>query len=156
MSKPFDPEEAENLEAIDQQFAVRAVAQADAYWNLLRARRASDLRLTPLEDEIYDHLVATFPEYLADPSLVAHLSEAALKAPASKARWRPFLNAYEKKMDGFNFGTLLRLHADKEYDEENTIFSVRAQFYAIEVFRNRHLMNDWIYEEAQKEKAAKE
>ena len=30
----------------------------------------------------------------------------------------------------------------------------RMQFYAVEIARNRAGLNDWIYEEAQKEKAA--
>ncbi|VVT55511.1 uncharacterized protein SAPINGB_P004633 [Magnusiomyces paraingens] len=156
MSKPFSAEDAENLEAIEQQFAVKAVAQAEAYWSLLRVRKGSDLRLTPLENEIYDHFVSSFPEYLEEPERVRNLNETKdLKSPEAKKRWREYLNVYEKKMDEFNFGTLLRLSANDEYTEQNTTFSVRAQFYAIEVFRNRHCMNDWIYEQAQKEKEAK-
>lgn len=73
-----------------------------------------------------------------------------MKSPEGKKRWREFMNKYEKSIEDYNFGTLLRLNSDGEYDEENTMFSVKVQFYAIEVFRNRHLLNDWIYKSAEK------
>lgn len=154
MSNPlstFDPEQAENLEAIEQQFAVKAVMQAQTYWNLLSTRKGSDLRISAHDDEIYDHFVEEFPEYVEDPEKARLLDEDQIKSAEGKKRWREFINKYEKKIDDFNFGTLLRLDANGEYDEANTMFSVKLQFYAIEIFRNRHCMNDWIKEKADKE-----
>lgn len=55
---------------------------------------------------------------------------------------------YEKKVEDYNFGTLLRKSAATEYGEEETIFAVRMQFYAVEIARNRAGLNDWIYEKA--------
>lgn len=152
----FDPEQADNLEAIEQQFAVKAVMQAQTYWTLLERRGGSNLRISAFDDEIYDQFVVDFPEYLEDPDKVRKLSESQIKSAAGKKRWREFMNRYEKTVEDFNFGTLLRLDADGEYDEANTMFSVKIQFYAIEIFRNRHGMNDWIKEAFDKAKVAEE
>jgi len=65
-----------------------------------------------------------------------------MKSPAAKELWRPFIEGYEKKVQDFNFGTLLRIKADGEYDPENTTFATRLQFFAIEIARNREGLND--------------
>ncbi|CAN6621135.1 hypothetical protein TRVA0_008S01816 [Trichomonascus vanleenenianus] len=142
--KKFDPETAENLEDIEKQFAVKAVLHAQTYWRLLETNDPSSLRLTPYDDEIYDHLVKDFPEFEKEPSKAEVVDEDEMKSHHNKPRWRSFMNEYEKKIDDFNFGTLLRTSAQGEYEEKNTIFVPRMQFYAIEIFRNRHGMNDWI------------
>jgi hypothetical protein len=40
---------------------------------------------------------------------------------------------YEKLVPDYNFGTILRGDAKREYDEDNSILVTRTQFYAIEV-----------------------
>lgn len=152
----FDPEQAENLEDIEKQFAVKAVTHAETYWNLLSTRYGSDIQLSPFDSEIYDDFVDSFPEYVEDTERARVLNEDEMKSPEGKKRWREFMNKYEKKIDDFNFGTLLRLDANGEYGEANTMFSVKLQFYAIEIFRNRHGMNDWIKDKADKEKKDKD
>ncbi|KAI1940581.1 hypothetical protein LOZ58_003370 [Ophidiomyces ophidiicola] len=107
----------------------------------------SKLRLTKIDDEIYEHLKTEFPDF--DPE--ATLDEEQMKSKEGKEKWRNFMNAYEKKVSDFNFGTLLRKNAKWEYGEKETMFAVRMQFYAIEIARNRAGLNDWIYEEAQKQ-----
>ncbi|KAG9827358.1 hypothetical protein KCU63_g15653, partial [Aureobasidium melanogenum] len=77
-----------------------------------------------------------------------------MKSKAGKERWRNFINQYEKKVDDFNFGTLLRTNPAFEYGQDETIFAVRMQFYALEILRNREGLNDWIYEKAQGQKAS--
>ncbi|CCC14171.1 unnamed protein product [Sordaria macrospora k-hell] len=59
---------------------------------------------------------------------------------------------YDKKIDDYNFGTLLRASPKTEYGEKETIFVPRMQFYAVEIARNRAGLNDWVYEEAEKER----
>lgn len=78
------------------------------------------------------------------------LNEEEMKSKAGKERWRKFINAYEKReeVNDFNFGTLIRTDVSKEYSEENTMFVVRMQFYAIEICRNRAGLNDWISQQA--------
>lgn len=88
------------------------------YWSILEKVRGSTLRLTKFDDEIYEHLKRDFPEF--DPA--ATIDEDAMKSKQGKERWRKFMMAYEKKVDDFNFGTLLRANPKWEYGNEETIF----------------------------------
>lgn len=88
------------------------------YWSILEKVRGSTLRLTKLDDEIYAHLVADFPEF--DPA--ATIDEDEMKSAVGKERWRNFMMAYEKRVDDFNFGTILRSNPKTEYGEKETIF----------------------------------
>ncbi|TAQ91112.1 hypothetical protein B7494_g531 [Chlorociboria aeruginascens] len=143
-------EEADNLEDIEKQFAVKAVQHMSTYWSILEKVRGSTLRLTKMDDDIYEHLKKDFPEF--DPATM--IDEDAMKSATGKERWRKFMMAYEKKIDDYNFGTILRISPKVEYGKDETIFVPRMQFYAIEIARNRTGLNDWIYENDQKEQAA--
>ncbi|KAJ5095973.1 Protein PBDC1 [Penicillium alfredii] len=146
MSKPFDPENAENFEDMEKQFAVKAVEHLMTYWAILEKVKGSQLRLTKMDDEIYESFKTEFPDF--DPA--ATINEDQMKSKAGKEKWRNWVNQFEKKIDDFNFGTIIRSRADVEYDQHTTIFGVRMQFYAIEIARNRAGLNDWIYERSQK------
>ncbi|KAJ5949073.1 Protein PBDC1 [Penicillium verhagenii] len=146
MSKPFDPEEAENLEDMEKQFAVKAVEHLMTYWSILEKVKGSQLRLTKMDDEIYESFMKEFPDF--DPA--ATINEDAMKSKAGKEKWRNWVNLFEKKVEDYNFGTIVRTRADAEYDQETTLFGVRMQFYAVEIARNRAGLNDWIYERSQK------
>ncbi|KAG7827143.1 hypothetical protein KL920_004803 [Ogataea angusta] len=139
----FDAETADNLEDIEKQFAVKAVQQMETYWNLLQSIPGSKLKLTKYDDEIIEEVLKDFPEF-ASPEGVAKVSEDDMKSAGGKARWRNFLKKFEDKVQDYNFGTLLRSDASKEYDQHGTIFVVRLQFYAIEILRNRYGLNDWV------------
>lgn len=147
----FNPEEADNLEDIEKQFAVKAVQHMSTYWAILEKVRGSALRLTKMDDDIYEHLKTDFPEF--DPA--ATINEDEMKSKTGKERWRKFMMAYEKKVDDYNFGTIVRLGPKMEYDQDTTMFVPRMQFYAIEIARNKSGLNDWIYENHQKEVAEK-
>jgi len=100
-----------------------------------------------MDDQILEHFQKDFPEF--DPAET--LDEDRMKSKEGKERWRKFVTVYEKgenKIEDFNFGTMLRKSPKTEYGEEETIFAVRMQFYAIEIARNRAGLNDWIYEHA--------
>lgn len=140
----FDPENPDNLEDIEKQFAVKAVNQMGAYWNLLCSIPPSKLKLTKFDDEIVETFFEAFPEYNNKEKL-AVLNEDELKTKEAKERWREFIKNFEEKVDDFNFGTLLRINSSEEYSQENTIFVVRIQFYAIELARNKFGLNDWAY-----------
>lgn len=88
------------------------------YWSILEKVRGSTLRLTRLDDEIYEHLKRDFPEL--DPA--ATIDEDEMKSKTGKERWRKFMMAYEKKVDDYNFGTLLRSNPKWEYGKDETIF----------------------------------
>lgn len=126
------------------------------YWAILEKVKGSTLRLTKLDDEIYDHLKKDFPEF--DPA--ATIDEDEMKSKSGKERWRNFMMQYEKKVDDYNFGTMLRSNPKWEYGEKETIFGAfrdesswraiieycadedgkcntvpRMQFYAVEIAR---------------------
>jgi len=147
---PIDPNQADNFEEIEKQFAVKVVEHMTTYWAILEKMPGSKLRLTKMDDEILDHFKSEFPDY----DLKATINEDEMKSKEGKERWRNFINAYEKKIEDYNFGTMLRSNPSFEYGEKESIFAVRMQFYAIEIARNRAGLNDWVYEKAQKEGSA--
>jgi hypothetical protein len=147
--KDFNAEDAANMEDMEKQFAVKVVQHMTTYWAILEKVKGSALRLTKMDDDIYNHLMETFPDF--DPA--ATIDEDEMKSKAGKDKWRPFMMSYEKKIDDYNFGTMLRSNPKEEYEQNNTIFVPRIQFYAIEIARNRKGLNDWVYEKAQAEKA---
>ncbi|KXJ86926.1 putative polysaccharide biosynthesis protein, partial [Microdochium bolleyi] len=138
----FDAENADNNEDIEKQFSVKAVQHLETYWAILEKVPGSKLRLTKIDDEILEHLKRDFPEF--DPA--ATIDEDELKSKSGKERWRKFMMAYEKRVDDYNFGTIVRTAANVEYEEHTTIFVPRMQFYALEIARNRAGLNDWIHE----------
>lgn len=142
--KDFDPEKAENLEEIEMQFAVKAVEQSETYWTLLQKFGPKRLSLTKVDDELYNDLLATFPEF--EGGKLQTIDENEMKSKTGKEKWRVFCNRYETKVPDFNFGTLLRLNAGEGYTQDNTMFAVRTQFYAVEIYRNRNGLNDWVYQ----------
>ncbi|KAI8623230.1 DUF757-domain-containing protein [Xylariaceae sp. FL1651] len=146
----FDAENADNLEDIEKQFAVKAVQHLETYWAILQKVKGSSLRLTRMDDDIHQHLKTDFPDF--DPA--ATINEDELKSKTGKEKWRNFMMAYDKKIEDYNFGTMLRTSPKSEYEQDTTIFVPRMQFYAVEIARNRAGLNDWIYEKAQAEKKA--
>ncbi|KDQ56583.1 hypothetical protein JAAARDRAFT_79123 [Jaapia argillacea MUCL 33604] len=152
----FDPNTAQNLVEIEKQFAVKAVEHAQTYWNLLEKVNPRDLKLTKLDEEIFDHVMKDFPELAEAPhDKITKLDEEWMKSKEGKERWRVFIASYENKVKDYNFGSLIRTDARDEYSELNTIFVTRIQFYAFEICRNRLGLNDRAHEIA-KEEAEKE
>ncbi|KAI1432787.1 polysaccharide biosynthesis-domain-containing protein [Xylaria sp. CBS 124048] len=147
----FDAENADNLEDIEKQFAVKAVQHLETYWAILQKVKGSLLRLTKMDNDILEHLKTDFPEF--DPAET--INEDEMKSKEGKEKWRKFMMVYEKKIDDYNFGTMLRTSPKAKYDQDTTIFVPRMQFYAVEIARNRAGLNDWIYEKAQAEKNEK-
>jgi hypothetical protein len=88
------------------------------YWQLLENIPGSKLRLTKFDDDIHEHFTREFPDF--DPA--ATISEDDMKSKEGKEKWRKFIAEYEKKVDDFNFGTILRLNPKFEYGEKETIF----------------------------------
>lgn len=88
------------------------------YWSLLEKVRGSSLKLTKIDDEIYEHLKRDFPDF--DPA--STINEDEMKSKDGKERWRKFLMAYEKRVDDYSFGTIVRSNPKWEYGNEETIF----------------------------------
>ncbi|EIW53461.1 DUF757-domain-containing protein [Trametes versicolor FP-101664 SS1] len=156
MATQFDANNAQNLVEIEKQFAVKAVEHAQTYWNLLEKVNPRDLKLTKIDDEIFEHATTAFPELLEnDHAKLSVIDEEWMKSESGKTRWRDFIQSYEKKIKDYNFGSLIRTDARQEYSETNTIFVTRIQFYVFEIARNRLGLNDRAHEIA-KEEAIKE
>ncbi|THD27933.1 DUF757 domain-containing protein [Fasciola hepatica] len=118
-------------------WAIKSFEHAEAHFRLLcSVDDAKNLRLTGLDDEIYEEFTNLFPDLKVDV-----ISEDELKSAESKANWRVFCNRFEDKVDDFNWATLFRLDASKGYDEENTCIVPRIQFLALEIARNRKGVN---------------
>jgi hypothetical protein len=107
------------------------VQHIETYWKILQKVPGSKLRLTKLDDEIYEHFKTEFPDF--DPK--ATIDEDEMKSKDGKEKWRKFIMAYDKKVEDFNYGTVIRTNPKFEYGENETIFAVRMQFYAIEIVR---------------------
>ncbi|KAG6832865.1 hypothetical protein H0H87_012797 [Tephrocybe sp. NHM501043] len=125
MAGKFDPQNAQNLMEIEKQFAVKAVEQAQTYWNLLEKVAPRELKLTQLDQEIFDHTKELFPELFEnDNAKLIKLDEDFLKSEDGKKKWRTFHAAYEKRVKEHNFGCLIRTDANEEYGEKSTIFGM--------------------------------
>lgn len=88
------------------------------YWAILEKVRGSQLRLTKMDDEIHEHFKAEFPDF--DPA--STLNEDQMKSKEGKEKWRNWMNQYEKKINDYNFGTIIRTSPNVEYDQDTTIF----------------------------------
>ncbi|CAG8444466.1 8262_t:CDS:2 [Diversispora eburnea] len=55
------------------------------------------------------------------------INEDVMKSDEGKISWREWIMKYEKKVNDYNFGTLLRKNASSDYTEENTILVTRMQ-----------------------------
>jgi hypothetical protein len=95
-----------------------AVEHLMTYWSILEKVPGSQLRLTKMDDEIYEHFKEEFPDF--DPA--ATIDEDSMKSKEGKEKWRNWINQYEKKVHDFNFGTMLRANPKTEYEKDNTIF----------------------------------
>ncbi|KAF9172680.1 hypothetical protein BGZ80_005377 [Entomortierella chlamydospora] len=138
MSLP-SADELEQLQEIEKQWAVKAMHHAETYFSLIQAIDGSKLKLTKIDDEIYEDFLTTFGK---DFKIDVLDESKDFKSPEMKEKWRNFINRYEGgKVTDYNFGSLLRLDASKEYSEENTIFVTRMQFLTIEIARNRAGLN---------------
>lgn len=85
------------------------------------------LRLTKMDNDILEHLKTDFPEF--DPA--APIDEGEMKSKTGKERWRKFIMAYEKKIEDYNFGTMLRTSPKSEYDQDTTIFGMTRVLVAV-------------------------
>lgn len=94
------------------------VQQMEVYWKILETKRGSQLALTKMDDEIHEHFKQEFPDF--DPS--ATIKEDDMKSKAGKEQWRNFSMAYEKKIEDYNFGAMLRANPKWEYGKDETIF----------------------------------
>ena len=130
-----------NDPVVEQLWTMKAVEHMKIHFNLISAIDPKILKLTPKDEDVYQAFRSTFPNLSIDVIQVDNL-----KSEEAKKDWRPFCNQFEGIIEDFNYATLLRLDAKKDYSEDNTIVVPRIQFLAIEVARNREGFNDSIRE----------
>ena len=115
---------------MEKQFAVKggrivdhpgiAVQHMATYWSILEKMRGSNIRLTKMDDDIHEHFKKEFPDF----DLKETIDEDKMKSKKGKEKWRSFMMAYEKKINDYNFGTMLRANPKFEYGEKETIFGL--------------------------------
>lgn len=96
------------------------------------------LKLTPYDDQIYQTFREDFPDFN-----IQTVTEEEIKTPQAKAKWRAFINKFDK-LEDFSYGTLMRSDASIDFGPHNSVLVVRVQFLAIEIARNREGFNDEI------------
>ena len=128
----------QNLPGLEAAWARRAGEFSEEHLNFLKRtpRNATKVTFTTVDDQVYADFRETFPDFKVDV-----IDEDVMKSDAGKEKWRPFCNKYNGKCEDFNFATLLRVDAKKEYDPDNTILAPRVQFWAIEIARVREGAN---------------
>jgi hypothetical protein len=70
-----------------------------------------------IDAEILKDFEENFPEIN-----IEYLDENDFKTPAAKEKWRLFINKYEKRVNEYNFGSLIRIDCRDGYTEQNTMF----------------------------------
>jgi len=143
----FDAANAPNSEDIEKQFAVKCMEHAETYWNLITGIQPAKLKLTKHDDALASTFLEAFPEYKESEKL-AVIRDDDIKSVAMKNRWRTFFKEWEKTLEDYNFGTLLRSDCRQDYSESNSIFVLRIQFLIFEILRNRTGLNDHVYKQA--------
>lgn len=126
-----------NTSDVEERWALKAFEHSSVYFKLITSVDPCLLRLTKIDEEIYIKFRATFPDMKVDV-----VNENDMKSDKSKEVWRVFIESFKGKVQDYNLGTLLRLDCKEGYTEENTTLSVRVQFLAIEIARNREKLND--------------
>uniref|UniRef100_A0A2C9JV50 Polysaccharide biosynthesis domain-containing protein n=1 Tax=Biomphalaria glabrata TaxID=6526 RepID=A0A2C9JV50_BIOGL len=138
------PEELENNSQIEMQWALKAMDHATIHYNLISSVDPTCLRLTRIDDKLYHQFREEFPDLD-----VAKLNEDQLKSADAKEKWRNFCEKFKGEIEDYNMGTLLRLNCEDDYNPDTTTFSVRTQFLAIEIARNREGHNSCLYNKKQ-------
>ena len=95
-----------------------AVQHMSTYWAILEKVKGSSLKLTKMDDDIYEHLKKDLPDF--DPAVT--INEDEMKSKQGKEKWRNFMMFYDKKIDDYNFGTMMRTSPTEEYTQDGTIF----------------------------------
>ena len=140
MALEGDPANYVNDSELEHLWVTKAIEDAEVYINLLQSVDTKYLKLSYIDDRLYEAFSETFPELQ-----VEKLSEDDLKNEDAKVKWRKFCEQFKPLIENFNFGTLLRLDSNGGYSERNSTFSYKLQFLAIEIARNRRNCNKSVF-----------
>jgi len=129
-----------SIPATQVQWASIAMKHAETYSKLLTAVDGKDIHLTKHDDEMYKQFKQDFPE-VDVRNVKDHC------APSEK--WDKWIAKWADKVEDPKFGTLVRTTAAGDYDESNTTFVMRIQFYAFEIARNKEGLNSVHHDRSQ-------
>jgi len=135
-----DGDEFGNDGRVEHLWVLKAIEHAEVYFNLLCAIDPKMLNKLSGSRETDDEIFADFTKSFPDLN-VAKFSEDDIKSTKAKAEWREFCERW-KHLEDYSLGSLLRLDSSGDYSEENTCISVKIQFLAIEIARNKGGFND--------------
>ena len=141
MALDDDPSKYTNDSELEHLWVAKAIEDAEVYINLLQSVDTQYLKLSYIDDRLYEAFSETFPELNVDK-----LKEDDLKNEDAKVKWRRFCEQFKPLIENYNFGTLLRLDSSGGYSEQNSTFSYKLQFLAIEIARNRRNFNKSVVE----------
>eukprot|EP00033_Pygsuia_biforma_P002829 GCRY01003123.1.p1 GENE.GCRY01003123.1~~GCRY01003123.1.p1 ORF type:complete len:150 (-),score=33.31 GCRY01003123.1:79-528(-) len=123
---------------VEERWAFTAFTYAETHEKMLEnTPNAKELKLTPIDEDMYSAFRKNFPNM--DIGIV---NEDEMKNEEGKKLWRPLIMSFEKKVKDYNMGTLMRLNVKEGYTQENSCIVPRAQFYCIEVARNKEGLNN--------------
>ncbi|KAI6241206.1 Protein PBDC1 [Aphelenchoides fujianensis] len=128
-------EKYENDPNVEMQWAMEATRKAKIHTQLLLNSDSRLLKLCKDDDRIASDFRAAFPDLAVQEIAVEDLKGANID------KWRSFCSNLQDVKD-YNFGSLLRLRADRSYSDENTVLVPYVIFLAIEVTRNREGVNE--------------
>ena len=129
-----------NASDLEHLWVTKAMDFADIHYDLLQSIDSRYLKLTHIDNRIHEAFMATFPDLNIEV-----IDENELKNETAKLKWRHFCDQFKPLIEEHNFGTLLRLNVKGGYTEENTTFSYKLQFLAIEIARNKAGLNLCLY-----------
>ncbi|XP_059726576.1 protein PBDC1 isoform X3 [Haemorhous mexicanus] len=84
---------------VELAWAMKAHQHAQVYFNLISSVEPKFLKLTQLDERIYEQFRGTFQNLRVDV-----LDPEELKSEAAKEKWRPFCLSFEGLVEDFNFG----------------------------------------------------
>ncbi|GIX68050.1 protein PBDC1 [Caerostris darwini] len=116
----FDASKYVNDPTIELLWSKQAIDHMETHYNLITSIPPQQLKLSPLDDRIYDAFIGQFPNFKLDK-----LEIESLKSEESKQKWRKFSEEFLSIVDDATFDTLVRIDSSKEYNEENTILEKR-------------------------------
>jgi Polysaccharide biosynthesis len=100
----------------------------------LQKENPPEIKFTAIDDEIYTEYRSLFPDMP-----INDIREMVSFKFSLQEKWRNFIMKYEKMVEDYNFGTMLRNRVGEDYGATNAFFVTRFQFICIELARNREV-----------------
>ncbi|ORZ35262.1 hypothetical protein BCR44DRAFT_116603, partial [Catenaria anguillulae PL171] len=123
------------------EWAKRVIKLAERYTNRIGNTGPEGMRLTRVDDELYTRFRGDFPTFN-----VKIISQDELTGAGFAEKWQTLHADFADKLPAVYAHHLMRRVATREYADDNTMMVTAAQFYAIEIARNREGANQGFYD----------